>query len=54
MDKDTIPTFENIIKKVNDYNLVCVNQSEPFTDVLELPFEVKKLLNISAPCSAEP
>jgi N-ethylmaleimide reductase len=29
MDEDTIPTFEYIIKKLNDYNLAYVHLSEP-------------------------
>jgi N-ethylmaleimide reductase len=33
MDEETIPTFEYIIKKLNDYNLAYIHLSEPFTDV---------------------
>ncbi|WP_179353875.1 alkene reductase [Winogradskyella vidalii] len=40
VDEDTIPTFEYIIKKLNDYNLAYVHLSEPFTDVSEVPFAV--------------
>lgn len=40
MDEDTIPTFEYIIKKLNDYNLAYVHLSEPFTDVSEIPYAV--------------
>ena len=43
MDKETIPTFEYIIKKLNDYNLAYVHLSEPFTDVSELPFSVTEI-----------
>jgi N-ethylmaleimide reductase len=43
MDEDTIPTFEYIIKKLNDYNLAYVHLSEPFTDVSELPFAVLEI-----------
>jgi N-ethylmaleimide reductase len=43
MDKDTIPTFEYIIKKLNDYNLAYVHLSEPFTDVSEIPFAVSEI-----------
>ncbi|WP_299381762.1 alkene reductase [uncultured Lacinutrix sp.] len=43
MDKDTIPTFEYIIKKLNDYNLAYVHLSEPFTDVSEVPFAVTEI-----------
>ena len=41
MDEETIPTFEYIIKKLNDYNLAYVHLSEPFTDVSEISFAVK-------------
>lgn len=40
MDEDTIPTFELIIKKLNDYNLAYVHLSEPFTDVSDIPYAV--------------
>ncbi|WP_458629359.1 alkene reductase [Winogradskyella sp. PC D3.3] len=40
IDEETIPTFEYIIKKLNDYNLAYVHLSEPFTDVSEVPFAV--------------
>ncbi len=40
VDKDTIPTFEYIIRTLNDYNLAYVHLSEPFTDVSEVPFAV--------------
>jgi N-ethylmaleimide reductase len=43
MDEETIPTFEYIIKKLNDYNLAYVHLSEPFTDVSEIPFAVKEI-----------
>lgn len=43
MDKETIPTFEYIIKKLNDYNLAYVHLSEPFTDVSEIPFAVTEI-----------
>lgn len=43
MDKDTIPTFEYIIKKLNDYNLAYVHLSEPFTDVSEVDFAVSNI-----------
>jgi N-ethylmaleimide reductase len=29
MDEETIPTFEYIIKKLNDYNLAYIHLSEP-------------------------
>lgn len=43
MDENTIPTFEYIIKKLNDYNLAYVHLSEPFTDVSELPYAVREI-----------
>jgi len=43
MDEETIPTFEYIIKKLNDYDLAYVHLSEPFTDVSELPYAVQNI-----------
>jgi len=43
MDEDTIPTFEYIIKKLNDYNLAYVHLSEPFIDVSEIPYAVTEI-----------
>lgn len=43
VDEETIPTFEYIIKKLNDYQLAYVHLSEPFTDVSEVPFAVTKI-----------
>lgn len=43
VDEETIPTFEYIIKKLNDYQLAYVHLSEPFTDVSKIPFAVKKI-----------
>ena len=43
MDEETIPTFEYIIKKLNDYNLAYVHLSEPFTDVSTIPFAVQEI-----------
>lgn len=43
MDEDTIPTFEYIIKKLNDYNLAYVHLSEPFTDVSDIPYAVAEI-----------
>ncbi|MDO6492513.1 alkene reductase [Cellulophaga sp. 3_MG-2023] len=43
MDEETIPTFEYIIKKLNDYNLAYVHLSEPFTDVSNIPFAVTEI-----------
>jgi N-ethylmaleimide reductase len=38
----TIPTFEYIIKKLNDYNLAYIHLSEPFTDVC-IPYAVTEV-----------
>lgn len=38
IDKETIPTFEYIVKKLNNYNLAYLHLSEPFTDVTNVPF----------------
>ncbi|WP_435414948.1 alkene reductase [Polaribacter aestuariivivens] len=43
MDEETIPTFEYIIKKLNDYNLAYIHLSEPFTDVSDVPFAVENI-----------
>lgn len=40
MDEDTIPTFEYLINKLNDYNLAYIHLSEPFTDVSDIPYAV--------------
>lgn len=37
-DEETIPTFEYIVKRLNDYDLAYLHLSEPFTDVSEIPF----------------
>ena len=43
MDEDTIPTFEYIIQKLNNYNLAYIHLSEPFTDVSSIPFAVTEI-----------
>lgn len=43
VDEETIPTFEYIVKKLNDYNLAYIHLSEPFTDVSEVPFAVTEI-----------
>lgn len=43
VDEETIPTFEYIIKKLNDYQLAYVHLSEPFTDVSDVPFAEKEI-----------
>lgn len=42
-DEETIPTFEYIVKKLNDYDLAYLHLSEPFTDVSEIPYLVSKI-----------
>lgn len=37
LDEETIPTFDYIVKRLNDYNLAYVHMSEPFTDVINVP-----------------
>lgn len=43
MDEETIPTFEYIIKKLNDYDLAYIHLSEPFTDVSDISYAVKNI-----------
>ncbi|MBU3822216.1 alkene reductase [Flavobacteriaceae bacterium XHP0103] len=43
MDENSIPTFEYIIQKLNDYNLAYVHLSEPFTDVSDIPYAVTEI-----------
>ena len=43
MDEESIPTFEYIIKKLNDYNLAYVHLSEPFNDVSDIPYAVTNI-----------
>ncbi len=38
MDEQTIPTFDYIVEKLNNYDLSYLHLSEPFTDVSNLPF----------------
>ncbi|MEA1784747.1 alkene reductase [Arenibacter sp. GZD96] len=42
-DAETIPTFEYIITRLNDYDLAYLHLSEPFTDVSEVPFLVPNI-----------
>ncbi|MCX2743944.1 alkene reductase [Mangrovivirga sp. M17] len=37
LNEDTIPTFDYIINKLNDYDLAYLHLSEPFNDVSEIP-----------------
>lgn len=43
VDEETIPTFEYLLKKLNDYQLAYVHLSEPFTNVSEVPFAVTEI-----------
>ena len=43
IDEETIPTFEYIVKKLNNYNLAYLHLSEPFTDVTNVPFAEPKI-----------
>lgn len=36
--EDTLPTFDFLINKLNDYDLAYLHLSEPFTDVSNVPF----------------
>ncbi|MCC9166511.1 alkene reductase [Pontibacter harenae] len=37
VDEETIPTFDYIINKLNEYNLAYLHLSEPFSDVTSVP-----------------
>jgi N-ethylmaleimide reductase len=43
MDEETIPTFDYIINRLNDYDLAYLHLSEPFTDVSDIPFAEKEI-----------
>ncbi|APS39703.1 alkene reductase [Salegentibacter sp. T436] len=43
MDEETIPTFDYIIKKLNDYDLAYLHLSEPFNDVSDVPYAVTEI-----------
>jgi len=38
IDEETIPTFEYIVERLNNYDLAYLHLSEPFTDVTNVPF----------------
>lgn len=42
-DEETIPTFEYIVKRLNDYDLAYLHLSEPFNDVSDVDFLVKDI-----------
>ncbi len=37
VDEETLPTFDYIVKKLNNYSLAYLHLSEPFTDVTNVP-----------------
>jgi N-ethylmaleimide reductase len=43
VDEETIPTFEYIVKGLNQYNLAYVHLSEPFTPVEDVPYAVTNI-----------
>lgn len=43
MDEETIPTFDFVISKLNEYDLAYIHLSEPFTDVSDIPFAVQEI-----------
>ncbi|QHI35103.1 N-ethylmaleimide reductase [Kordia antarctica] len=43
LDEETIPTFEYIIKKLNEYDLAYVHLSEPFNDVSDVKYAVENI-----------
>lgn len=43
MDEETIPTFDYMIDKLNQYDLAYLHLSEPFTDVSDIPYAVTEI-----------
>lgn len=43
VDDETIPLFEDVMKKLNDYNLAYVHLSEPFSDVSNVEHAVENI-----------
>ncbi|WP_372792668.1 alkene reductase [Lutibacter sp.] len=43
VDEETIPLFEYVIKKLNNYNIAYVHLSEPFTDVSKVSYAVQNI-----------
>ena len=37
-NEDTMPTFDYIVNRLNEYNLAYLHLSEPFTDVSDIPY----------------
>jgi N-ethylmaleimide reductase len=42
-DEETIPTFEYIVERLNDYDLAYLHLSEPFNDVTDIDFLVSNI-----------
>lgn len=43
MDEESIPTFEYIVQRLNDYNLAYLHLTEPFAPIDHLPFAIKEV-----------
>lgn len=43
MDEESIPTFEYIVKKLNEYDLAYLHITEPFAPIDDLPFVIKEV-----------
>lgn len=43
MDEESIPTFEYIVNKLNDYDLAYLHLTESFTPIDDLPFAIKNV-----------
>jgi N-ethylmaleimide reductase len=43
VDELTIPTFEYIVTRLNDYGLAYIHLTEPFTPVHDVPFAAKEV-----------
>lgn len=43
MDAETIPTFDYIVNKLNEYDLAYLHLSEPFNDVSEVKYAVQEI-----------
>lgn len=42
-DEETIPTFDYIVEKLNNYELAYLHLSEPFNDVSDIPYLVSEI-----------
>jgi N-ethylmaleimide reductase len=43
IDEQTIPTFDYIVNKLNDYGLAYIHLTEPFTPVADVPYAVEEV-----------